>query len=89
MIVNLIARYGQGSIEEAVMKAMIDIKGAYSLLVMTEDKLIGVRDPHGVRPLCIGKLGDAYLLSSENMCPGYSGGGIYPRCGTGGNCGHR
>jgi len=65
VIVNLIARYGQGSIEEALMKAMIDIKGAYSLLVMTEDKLIGVRDPHGVRPLSIGKLGDAYVLSSE------------------------
>jgi len=65
VIVNLIARYGQGSIEEALMKTMIDIKGAYSLLVMTEDKLIGVRDPHGVRPLCLGRLGDAHVLASE------------------------
>ncbi len=65
VIVNLIARYGQNPIEEALMKCMIDIKGAYSLLVMTEDKLIGVRDPHGVRPLCIGKLDDGYVIASE------------------------
>jgi amidophosphoribosyltransferase len=65
VIVKLIARYGQGSIEEALMKTIIDIKGAYSLLIMTEDKLIGVRDPHGVRPLCIGKRGKAFILASE------------------------
>lgn len=65
VICNLIAKYGQGSLEEAIMKTMIDIKGAYSLLVMTENKMIGVRDPHGVRPLCIGKLNGAYVLASE------------------------
>ncbi len=56
IIVNLIARYGQNPIEEALMKCMIDIKGAYSLLVLAEGKLIGVRDPYGVRPLCLGRL---------------------------------
>ena len=66
VIVNLIARYGQSTIEESLMKCMIDIKGAYSLVVMTEDKLIGVRDPFGVRPLCIGKLNDSYILASES-----------------------
>jgi len=66
VIVNLIARYGQNPIEDALMKCMIDIKGAYSLLVMTEDKLIGVRDPYGVRPLCIGKLDGGYIISSES-----------------------
>lgn len=66
VMVNLIARYGQSTIEESLMKCMIDIKGAYSLVVMTEDKLIGVRDPFGVRPLCIGKLKDAYILASES-----------------------
>ncbi|MGF7186072.1 amidophosphoribosyltransferase [Desulfitispora alkaliphila] len=65
VIVNLIAKYGQSSIEESLMKCMIDIKGAYALVVMTENKLIGVRDPYGVRPLCIGKLNDAYIISSE------------------------
>lgn len=65
IFINLIARYGQAPLEEAIMKAMIDVKGAYSLLLMTEKQLIGVRDPYGVRPLCIGKLNGAYILSSE------------------------
>lgn len=66
IIVNLIARYGQGTIEDALMKCMIDLKGTYSLVVMTEDKVIGVRDPYGNRPLCIGKLGEDYLIASES-----------------------
>ena len=66
LIVNLLARYAQNRPEEALMKCVIDIKGAYSLLVMTEDKLIGVRDPHGVRPLCMGRLGKGYVLASES-----------------------
>lgn len=67
VIVNLIARYGQNPIEEALMKCMIDIKGAYSLVVMTEDKLLAVRDPYGVRPLCLGKLeNEGYVVASES-----------------------
>lgn len=66
IIVNLLARYAQSRIEEALLKCMIDIKGAYTLLIMTEDKLIGVRDPYGVRPICLGRLGDqGYVLASE------------------------
>lgn len=66
IIVNLLARYSQSRTEEAVMKCMIDIKGAYALLIMTEDKLIGVRDPYGIRPLCLGRLdGQGYVLASE------------------------
>jgi len=66
VIVNLVARYGQNTIEEALMKCIIDIKGAYSLVVMTETQLIGVRDPYGVRPLCLGRLGEAWILASES-----------------------
>lgn len=66
VIVNLIARYSQDSVEDALLKCMIDIKGAYSLVLMTENKLLGVRDPFGVRPLCLGRLGDAYILASES-----------------------
>jgi len=66
VIVNLIARYGQSTIEEALMKCMIDLKGTYSLVVMTEDKIIGVRDPYGNRPLCLGKLGKDYVIASES-----------------------
>lgn len=66
VIVNLIARYGQSTIEEALMKCMIDLKGSYSLVVMTEDKVIGIRDPYGNRPLCLGKLGKYYVIASES-----------------------
>jgi len=66
VIVNLIARYSQGSLIDSIMKTMIDIKGAYSLVIITEKSLIGVRDPHGFRPLCLGRRGDAYVLASES-----------------------
>ncbi|GAB6171064.1 amidophosphoribosyltransferase [Paradesulfitobacterium aromaticivorans] len=66
VIINLIARYRRGTLEDAVTKTMIDIKGAYALIVLAEDKLVGMRDPHGVRPLCIGKLGDYFCLASES-----------------------
>ncbi|MDH7479472.1 MAG: amidophosphoribosyltransferase, partial [Syntrophomonadaceae bacterium] len=67
IVVNLLARYAPSRIEEALFKCMIDIKGAYALLIMTEDKLIGVRDPYGVRPICLGCLGEdqGYVLASE------------------------
>lgn len=65
VLVNLIARYCGNSIEEAIMKLMIDVKGSYSLVVMSEDKLIGVRDPYGNRPLCLGRLEEAYVIASE------------------------
>ncbi|KAB2953257.1 amidophosphoribosyltransferase [Heliorestis acidaminivorans] len=66
VIVNLLARYSQSSLEEALMKVMIDIKGSYSVLVMTENRLLGMRDPYGVRPLCLGRLDGAYVLASES-----------------------
>lgn len=66
VVVNLIARYSQSQLEEALMKCMIDIKGAYSLVLLTEDKLIAVRDPYGFRPLCLGSLEDGYVVASES-----------------------
>ncbi|MFZ5595404.1 MAG: amidophosphoribosyltransferase [Bacillota bacterium] len=66
VIVNLIARYSQNTLEEALAKCMIDVKGAYSLLIMTENSLIAVRDPYGFRPLCLGTLGDGYVVASES-----------------------
>lgn len=56
---------GSGSVEEAVKKACQKIKGAYSMLVMANDKLIAVKDPNGFRPLALGRLGDRYVLASE------------------------
>ncbi|WP_236914752.1 amidophosphoribosyltransferase [Clostridium sp. Cult2] len=65
VIANLIARYHMEDIEQAIIKAVKDIKGSYALVTMTNDRLIGVRDPYGLKPLCIGKLGNDYILSSE------------------------
>ncbi len=65
VIANLIARYSQNNLEDALMKCMIDLKGAYALVVLGEQKLIGVRDPYGFRPLCVGRLGTGYVLASE------------------------
>ena len=52
--------------EEALLQTMKELKGVYALILMTENKLIGVRDPHGMRPLALAKKGDMYMLSSEN-----------------------
>lgn len=55
-----------GSIEEAVSNAMLKLKGAYSMVIMSAKKLIAARDPHGFRPLCIGTLpGGGYMFASE------------------------
>lgn len=59
------ARAKVGTAEEAVAKAMTKIKGAYSMVIMSPRKLIGVRDPFGFRPLCIGKRDNTYVITSE------------------------
>ena len=59
------ARLEKGSIEEAVAASMDRLQGAYCLVIMSPQKLIGVRDPLGIRPLCIGKVDDGYVLASE------------------------
>ena len=66
-ITYLIARerLGCGSVEEAVARTMKKLEGAYSLLVMSPRKLIAARDPHGFRPLCMGRLGNSVVFASE------------------------
>lgn len=66
IVANLLARYSQDTMEDALAKCMIDLKGAYALIIMTEDKLVGVRDPMGFRPLCIGEIDGNYVLASES-----------------------
>ncbi len=58
-------RIKSGSIEEAVKKAMHKLKGAFSILVMSPQKLIAARDPWGFRPLCMGKMDHAIVFASE------------------------
>jgi len=52
--------------ESALLKTMRELKGVYAMILMTEDRLIGVRDPYGLRPICLARKGDEYMLSSEN-----------------------
>lgn len=54
------------TVEEAVLRTAEKIKGAYGLVIMSPRKLIGVRDPYGLRPLCLGKRDNAYVLASES-----------------------
>ncbi len=64
-IVQLIAKSKREKIVDKIIDALFQIKGAYSLVMLTSKKLIGVRDPFGIRPLVIGKLKDSYIFSSE------------------------
>ena len=64
-IIHLMARSLQRNIPERMEDALRRVEGAFSIVAMTRTKLIGVRDPLGVRPLVLGKLGDGYALSSS------------------------
>lgn len=64
-IIHLMARSLQRDIPERMKDALRRVEGAFSVVAMTRTKLIGVRDPRGVRPLVLGKIGDGYALSSE------------------------
>ena len=65
VIVHLIARGKEPSFDQNVVQALRQVKGAYSLLLLTERKLVAVRDSFGFRPLVLGRLKDAYVLASE------------------------
>ena len=65
VIVNLIARSHAATMEERIVEACNRIQGAFSLIINTNDYLIGLRDPHGYRPLCLGKTNAGYVLASE------------------------
>src|SRR3981081_4712773 len=65
VIVHLLARSQARNLSGALGDALNQVEGAYSLLVLTTDELIAVRDPRGFRPLSLGKLGNAWLVASE------------------------
>lgn len=62
----LINKYSDGDIVRGVLRACECFKGSYALVVMTADKLIAVRDPYGIRPLCVGELMDDVVVASES-----------------------
>ena len=65
VIANLIARNYHLGMKEAVVESVKEIKGSFALVVMIDHMLVGVRDPHGLRPLSIAKLDGGYVLASE------------------------
>ncbi|MDC0167757.1 amidophosphoribosyltransferase, partial [Candidatus Pelagibacter sp.] len=64
-IVQLIAKSKRSKTIDKVIDAIFQIQGGYALVMLTQNSLIGVRDPYGIRPLLIGKLGSSYVLASE------------------------
>jgi len=65
IILHLMAQPELDGYENFMVQTVHRLEGAYSMVIMTEQELIGVRDPHGFRPLCIGKLENAWVLASE------------------------
>ena len=65
-IVHLMAQAKDDSFVDRAATALKQVKGAFSLLLMTEDEIIAARDPQGFRPLCLGKLDSSYIVASES-----------------------
>jgi len=65
VVLHLYARSREHTVEDALVESISQISGAFSFALLTKDRLIAARDPHGFRPLALGRLGDAYIVCSE------------------------
>ena len=65
VILHLYARSRAPTVEDAIVESVSQVQGAFSLVMLTKDRLVAVRDPHGFRPLALGRLGNAYVVCSE------------------------
>jgi amidophosphoribosyltransferase len=65
VIVHLIARSTSRNLPAAVAEALLQVEGAYSLLLLTRDEMYAIRDPRGFRPLCLGRMGSGHVVASE------------------------
>jgi amidophosphoribosyltransferase len=65
VLLHLYARSKAPTVEQALVESVTQAQGAFSLVFLTKDKLVAIRDPHGFRPLTLGRLGDAYIVCSE------------------------
>lgn len=65
VILHLVARSQKGEFIERFVEALLQVEGAYGLVGLTNKKMVGARDPYGIRPLVLGKLGDGYVFASE------------------------
>jgi len=66
VIMHLIAGYREPDLVEGIAAALKRVSGAYSLVFMNQDRLIAARDPRGIRPLVLGKVGESYIVASES-----------------------
>jgi amidophosphoribosyltransferase len=77
VIIKMIARKANGSVEDAIRSTVGAIKGAYALVILAGNKLVGVRDPYGIRPLCLGTNANGdYILASESCAIDAIGGSL-------------
>ncbi|HHT05248.1 MAG TPA: amidophosphoribosyltransferase [Hydrogenispora sp.] len=65
IIAHLVARSGEPELTTALKRSLPKVRGAYAFVLMTPEQLIGLRDPHGIRPLSLGKTPSGYVLASE------------------------
>ncbi len=65
IIIHLLAREENGTLDQRLERALKQVEGAYSLLLVTPEEMIIARDPLGIRPICYGMLDDAYVFASE------------------------
>ena len=66
ILIHLISQSEKNNFIDCIIDALTQVKGAYSLVIMIQDMIIGIRDSMGIRPLSLGKLGDSYIVSSES-----------------------
>lgn len=76
VIIKLIAKNYKKGLEKALTDTIQLIRGSFALVVMTEKNLIGARDPNGIRPLCLGKLPNGWILASESCAIDAMGGDL-------------
>ena len=65
VVLHLYARSREHTVEDALIESISEIRGAFSFVLLTKDRLIAARDSHGFRPLALGRLGDAHIVCSE------------------------
>lgn len=65
VLIHLLAKSQSDSLADRIAEALMAVKGAYSIVFLTETRMVAVRDPNGFRPLALGKLNDAYVVASE------------------------
>ncbi len=66
VVVHLMAQSRRNTFIDRAVAALSQVKGAYSIVLMSEKELVAARDPHGFRPLCLGKIDGAYIVASES-----------------------